>query len=175
MNAYRIIISHARTEEGQSFLARVPELPGCEAEGATRAEVLSRIEEEIESQVANMRAQGIDPPPTVEAEVADGKIQLQISSSLHQDLLFLAKSENVTLEVLLQELLARSVSQRIGGRWRGGGGAPRPEAGRSARPREGQGQRYHEIMENRADFIEYVRSLETAGTGNRPPPRRGRR
>jgi antitoxin HicB len=158
---YRIIISYST--EKQVYVAQAPELEGCTAEGATRPDAIARLEEEIAAQVANMESQGIEVPAAVEhQEQLDGKLTLTVSTSLHRDLAFLAKTENIDVETLVVELLARGVSQRWGGA-RGGGGRPRGEAG--GRRSDGTGSRYHNIMENRADFIEYVRSLEKNGQG----------
>ena len=167
--SYRMIVSYSN--EKQAYIARAPELESCSAEGATRADAVARLEEEITAQVANMESQGIEVPAPIELlEELDGKLALNVTSSLHRDLAFLAKAENVDVETLVIELLARGVSQRWGG---ARGQRPRGEAG--PRRTDGTGSRYHNIMENRADFIEYVRSLEKTGQGggNRGPGGQG--
>jgi predicted RNase H-like HicB family nuclease len=167
--SYRMIVSYSN--EKQVYVARAPELESCSAEGATRADAVAKLEEEIAAQVENMEAQGIEiPPPIEQLEELDGKLTLNVSSSLHRELTFLAKAENVDVETLVIELLARGVSQRWGG---ARGARPRSESG--PRRSDGTGSRYHNIMENRADFIEYVRSLEKTGQGggNRGPGGQG--
>jgi predicted RNase H-like HicB family nuclease len=42
---YEVVISHLSDEDGGGYLATVPELPGCMADGETRAEALERIED----------------------------------------------------------------------------------------------------------------------------------
>jgi predicted RNase H-like HicB family nuclease len=174
MNNYRMIISYST--EKQLFVARAPELESCSAEAASRAEAIAKLEEEMGAQIENMKAQEIDLPLPIDEQELPESLTLKLSNSLHRDLLSMAKAEGVELESLLVELLARGVQGR--GR---GGFRPRTEGG-PRRHQEGQGQRYHNIMENRADFIEYVRSLETGkapgtsprGGGSRGP-NRGRR
>ena len=45
MTKYEIILY--RSNEDQAFLAEVPELPGCAADGSTRQEALANVEEVI--------------------------------------------------------------------------------------------------------------------------------
>lgn len=42
MNRYEIILYWS--EEDQAYIAEVPELPGCAADGVTRQEVLANVE-----------------------------------------------------------------------------------------------------------------------------------
>jgi predicted RNase H-like HicB family nuclease len=160
MSNYRITVTYS--EDKKAFIARVPELESCEAEGETRAEAITRVEEELTAQLEVINEQGEEPPVPLDLLPFDGKLTLNITPELHRDLVFLAQAAKVELEVLITEILTRASS----GVWRSfrSGGGRRQEGGRR---REGQGQRYHEIMENRADFIEYVRRLESGPQGGR--------
>lgn len=42
---YQIVIEHLSDEDGGGYLATVPDLPGCMADGETRAEALERVED----------------------------------------------------------------------------------------------------------------------------------
>lgn len=42
---YNIVIEALSEEDGGGYLATVPQLPGCMADGETRSEALSRIED----------------------------------------------------------------------------------------------------------------------------------
>ena len=53
---YRVVISF--DSERKTFTARVPELVHCTAEGTTRAEAMTQIEQEIDALIANLHAQG---------------------------------------------------------------------------------------------------------------------
>jgi predicted RNase H-like HicB family nuclease len=162
---YRMIVSYLGSK--QVYVAQAPELPSCQAEGTTRSEAMAKLEVEMAAQVENMQTKGVEIPSPVEDLEFDGNLTLKVSPALHRDLAFMAKADAVEMDVLLTEMLAREVSQHWGGAGRG-----RPRDGRS-RPQEGQGSRYHNIMENRADFIEYVRSLDTGGGHGRGGGRRG--
>lgn len=166
MSNYRIVLTYLA--EKDQFKATAPELEQCEVEAPTRSEALAQLEEEIAARLENMKEQGIDPPRPIDQREFDGKLSLTISSTLHRELTFLAEFEKIELEALIAELLTRSITPQRHPQHRGGKGEAR-----KGRPREGQGRRYHDIMENRADFIEYVRSLEQGGGGG-GPPRRGR-
>jgi predicted RNase H-like HicB family nuclease len=163
-NKYRMIIAYS--SEKEAFVARVPELPDCQVEAPTRGEVIAEMEQALEDRLQIMEQQGAEPPPPLEELEFDGELSLKVTPELHRDLAFLARSRNVELPTLLVELLTRAASQR----W-SGGGKGRPRHDRGGRSREGQGQRYHDIMENRADFIEYVRGLDQGG--GRPGGKRG--
>jgi predicted RNase H-like HicB family nuclease len=171
MPNYRIVVSYS--EQKTAYIARAPELEGCEAEGETRAEALARLEEEITAQVDNIKEQGGEPPTPLDEQEFDGRLSLTVTGDLHRDLVFSARMQKVELEVLLTELLTRGLYGRSPAR-----GRPRQEGreGREGRGRQREGQgRYHEIMENRADFIEYVRRLEGGGGGGGRGGGRGRK
>ena len=172
---YRVLV-HRDADKGV-FVARAPELPGCLAEGATRAEAIARLEEEMSAQVHNIRQAGGEPPKPVDGGGYSGEISLKITPGLHRDLVWQSRDEGVPLEQLLTEMLTRAVE----GRGRGQGHAPDGGGQRGDRMGQGYGQRYHSVMEDRANFIEYVRGLETGaprgpggGGGGRGGRHRGR-
>jgi predicted HicB family RNase H-like nuclease len=166
---YRITVTYDQAKE--LFKASAPELEDCEVEAESRAEVVALLEQEIEDRIGNMRAQKIEPPRPIDEQELDGELSIHVSQSLHRDLLYRAKLEKVELEEYLTELLTRSLTLR-----RSSGGPPNKGQGKRGRQREGQGQRYHDIMENRADFIEYVRGLDKGDSrGGKGGGRRGQR
>jgi predicted HicB family RNase H-like nuclease len=141
-------------------VARAPELPGCLAEGATRAEAIARLEEEMSAQVHNIRQAGGDPPRPVDDGGFSGELAIKVTPTLHRDLVWQSRDEGVPLEQLLTEMLTRALDGRGRGHGRPADGAPRGD-----RMGQGYGQRYHSVMEDRANFIEYVRGLESGGRG----------
>lgn len=46
---YRIVIEALSEADGGGYLATVPDLPGCQSDGETRAEALAHAEDAIES------------------------------------------------------------------------------------------------------------------------------
>ena len=170
MDRYRIIVSSVPSKdnsanEAPGFVARAPEIANCEVSAPSRAEALQRLEEEMEARLENMQNEGTTPPPPIDELDVDGELSLKVSKQLHRDLLFTAREAGVELAPLISEVLARFVA----------GAPPRfqkrksrqesRERGRGKRS-GAQRQHYHNIMENRADFIEYVRQLDH-GEGGR--------
>jgi predicted RNase H-like HicB family nuclease len=158
------------------FIARAPELEHCSAEGATRAEAVAKLDEEIDAQLANMLSHGSTPPRAVDEEQFSGEITAKVSKQLHRDLAYQARTEGVDVDHLVGELLAAAMESRkqtrgarsgnraqpehhgndnIGNRFDGGGGRPQRGFGRG-------GQNTH-LLDDRANFIEYVRGLEQQG------------
>lgn len=174
---YRILMSY--DPERKVFTARAPELEHCSAEGATRSEAITRVEEEIDAQVRNMLASGSNPPSSVDEQVYSGEVALKLSRELHRDLVWQAHSEGVEVNQLASELFAAALEQRRQGRsprsgnrqqgeqhFNGNHGGGRPQ-GRFG------GQHYPGIMDDRANFIEYVRGLEQGGGHHQQQPGRG--
>ena len=60
MNQYEIIIYWSKDDE--CYIAEVPELPGCMADGTTRAEVLQNIELIISEWIETAALEGRDIP-----------------------------------------------------------------------------------------------------------------
>ena len=200
---YRVTLSF--DTDRKVFAARAPELAHCTGEGATRAEAIARLEEEIDAQVANMHAHGTNPPAPVDEVVVTGEIALKVSHGLHRELLWQARSEGVEVGQLAGELLAAAIEGRkqAGRQARGNGnqrsheGQQHDNVGNVANDRAGggggrgpnrggYGPRYNPMLDDRANFIEYVRNLEggqghgqgAGGGGGAPgggPGGRGRR
>lgn len=58
----RYVVIVERSDDGGSFGAYVPDLPGCVAVGETREEVLRLIREAIEFHLEGMREEGLAAP-----------------------------------------------------------------------------------------------------------------
>src|SRR5687767_11242325 len=98
MPNYRITVQY--DPERSVHVARAPELEHCSAEGATRAEALGRVEEEIDALLRNAREQGGSPPPALDDDDASlsGEIAVKVSKGLHRELHFQARAEGIELE-----------------------------------------------------------------------------
>jgi predicted RNase H-like HicB family nuclease len=191
---YRIVTSYDR--ERNLHVARVPELQSCQGEGPTRAEAIARAEQEIETQIDAIVQRGEAIPTAVDDQPAEQlAAPLQISQTLARELAWQARADGVSSDQLAGELISLGLELRRGlrtaareaqspaplaprGREQNQGGQGRDQQGNQA-PRGGpgprgergrgiSGARYHGIMEDRANFIEYVRSLENDQGGRGP-------
>ena len=168
-NQYRILV-HFDAEQDQ-FVARAPEFRDCRAAASTRAEALALVEEEISQRLETMQKEGASLPDALVGGCDPADVTLSLSGPLYRDLQALANEAGVKLEAFLTEQLARLAAVGLVARQRS-----RAEHGdRGQRGGRRGGGRYHDIMGNRADFIEYVRGLEQGGSGGgRGHKRRGR-
>jgi predicted HicB family RNase H-like nuclease len=164
--------------ERKVFIARAPELEHCSGEGASRADAIARLEEEIDAQLANMLSHGSTPPRAVDEETFNGEVSAKVSKLLHRDLVYQARSEGIDVDHFVGELLAAALESRkqhrggvrsgnmraredhvahdsVGNRFEGGG---------RSRGFGGRGTGTH-LLDDRANFIEYVRGLEQSGGG----------
>lgn len=185
---YRVLLSF--DGERKVFVARVPELPACIGEGASRSEALMNMERELDALLATLGDRSNRLPVAVDDEEVTGQLAVTLSKSLHREVLFAAKSEGVDPSQLVAELLAsglehlqRRALRRPSGSDAGAEGGPRfrdrqgdrspsNESGRyQSRPyddgvRRGErnnAARIHGLLEDRAAFMEFVRGVEAEG------------
>ncbi len=171
---YRVIVLY---DHGQKvFRARAAELEHCFGEGATRAEAISNLELEIQAQLQNMQEQSKTPPRAIDDQEWTGDISVHVSKQLHRDLAWQARIEGVELNQFLSEMIAAGLEQRRP--------ASRPQRTHS-RDRQPDGNRSHSsnrherdghsnytgMFEDRANFIQYVRSIDD---GHRDGQSRGK-
>jgi len=172
-DGYRVVVAY--DSERQGFVARVPELGLEESFASSRAEAMAAAEKKIEEAIRKAAENGEELPQPLDAEQKSGEIKLTVSSNLHRELEFMAREQGGGLEQLCSEILAAAAS----------GAKPvaravdsRPARERTERPVRGRGPRpaskdYFNILDDKASFLEYVRSLE-GGKGGRRGGGRGR-
>jgi predicted RNase H-like HicB family nuclease len=183
---YRVSVAY--DADRKVFLARVPELEHCTGEGATRAEAIAKVEEEIDAQLANMVSHGTTPPRSVDEEIFSGEVACKVSRGLHRDLVFQARAEGVDIDHLVGELLAAALEPRKQSQRAQRSGNRQPHEPQHhdniGNRHDGPGRRqggfggggrgnYHAVMDDRANFIEYVRGLENGGHGGGRGPGMG--
>ena len=98
--------------DGDLIAARVPELPGCFASGATWEEAFANLQDALASWMWTAIESGSEiPPPQGEAEPEEysGRFSVRVPRSLHRRLVIRSESESCSLNQLVSTLLAAAV------------------------------------------------------------------
>jgi predicted RNase H-like HicB family nuclease len=175
-DGYRILVKY--DGEKEQFIASVPELGDLKAVGKTRAEALEGAEAEVENAFRQAAEEGKEMPPPLDGTEFSGELTVKVSPSLHRELVYLAKTDGIEIDQLLGEIVSAGCAIRsaIKSRPQATEHKGRDSRGRDGRRdgrRPGRGNRYFNIMDDKASFMEYVRGLETGGGGGRGGRRGG--
>ena len=110
---YPISIHPLPEKDGGGFLAEVPDLPGCIADGATVEEALHEIVDAINSWIKTATELGDPiPKPSISSNFS-GQWRMRVPKHLHAALALQAKEEGVSLNMLAATLLAEGVGKRL--------------------------------------------------------------
>lgn len=96
------------TREGGGCFATHPLLEGCMAEGATAEEAVAHLADSRELWI-EARLAGGHPVPEPEGEEFSGRISLRMAPSLHARLAELADRKKISLNLLINTVLAEYV------------------------------------------------------------------
>jgi antitoxin HicB len=97
-------------DEDGSWVAEVPDLPGCLAAGDSPNEAVELAEDAIEAWIDAAQSEGRPvPPPSVVETQYSGRFVLRTPKSLHRRLAERAKSEGVSLNTLCITTLSAAV------------------------------------------------------------------
>jgi antitoxin HicB len=105
--------------DGAVIAARVPELPGCFAEGTTLSDALSNLESALETWLAAAVELGNEIPSPrgeEEPESYSGRFSVRVPRSLHRRLALRAETENCSVNQLVVSILSASVDAPIDSR-----------------------------------------------------------
>lgn len=100
-----LVYPYELTPEHDGFFARHPDLPGCMSEGDTPEEAMRNLDEAREAWIETRLENGF-PVPEPRTGDFSGKISLRMPSGLHERLSELATKEGVSLNLLLNKILA---------------------------------------------------------------------
>lgn len=102
-----------RRDEDGDWVARVEELPGCIAHGATPAQALESLDEIKAAWIEDaIEARDAIPEPRVDEKLPSGKWLQRVPRSLHKDLTETAEKEGVSLNQLVTTVLAEALGRR---------------------------------------------------------------
>lgn len=155
------------------YVAFIMEMPEVRVSGPQRESVLKELEAKLEDHLAILRNRGVVLPEAIYNRRFPDRLEAKISQGLYRRLDILSRQERVPLDQLVGELLASVIerrSERSNARPQSPIGHPGNHHQQSPRhARSGHSQhrgrgpaprRMHEALENRENFMEYVRNLE---------------
>jgi antitoxin HicB len=88
-----------------AFFAFHPDLDGCAAQGETADQAVARLDDARQLWITTRVEDGLPVPEPVTREYS-GRVLLRMSSTLHESLAYMAKRREISLNLLLNEVLA---------------------------------------------------------------------
>jgi antitoxin HicB len=110
---YPVVVRELSNEEGGGFLAEIPDLPGCMADGETAAEAVAAVENAIEEWIATAKELNRSIPEPSAIDKYSGKWVQRVPKSLHMKLAIEAKREGVSLNTLTTSLIAEGLGKKL--------------------------------------------------------------
>ena|SRR3990167_699631 len=110
---YPINIRPLDTVEGGGFIAEVPDLPGCVADGETVEEAVHEVESAIRSWIRTAKEFGDPIPKPSYILNYSGQWRIRMPKHLHAALALQAKKEGVSLNMLAATLLAEGIGKKL--------------------------------------------------------------
>jgi RNA polymerase sigma-B factor len=111
---YHIELARDADANEEGWTARVEELSGCEAHGATPDEAVQAVEAAAERWIADATANHREVPKPRPAASHSGRLMLRMPQTLHADLARAAQREDVSLNQFINGVLAAAVEWRTG-------------------------------------------------------------
>lgn len=161
------------------FRAGFLEFPELRVADESRKEAIYAAEDKLHSHLAALRQSGKPVPQPFRTREYPSTLEVPISQTLYRKLEVKRHQERVSMDQIVTEILTaacenRKVSEGNSHDNRGndrGGRRPNNQSGGKGRGgqqqgRGGQGHRrggYNDTMDNRENFMEYVRNLEKGG------------
>jgi len=105
---YPVAIRELDRNEGGGFLAEIPDLPGCMADGETIAEAIANVTDAASEWIATAKQLGRQLPDS--SQSFSGKWVQRVPKSLHQRLAVEARREGVSLNAFATALLAEGIA-----------------------------------------------------------------
>lgn len=100
------------SDEDDAWIADVPDLPGCMADGASEVAAIRAAEKAIRIWIEVANEHGREIPAPSAPSAASGKFVVRVPKSLHQRLQLMARQEGVSLNQLVLSLLAAREAEK---------------------------------------------------------------
>ena len=115
MIEYQVIIEPLSNEDGGGYLVRMPELPGCMADGKTIEDAIENAESAIEQWIATATKMGRPIPRPGSFDSYSGKWLQRVPKRLHMELVAEAEREGVSLNQLVVNLVSEGLGRKTAG------------------------------------------------------------
>ena len=115
MIEYQAIIEPLSDEDGGGYLVRVPELPGCMADGKTIEGAIKDAESAIKQWIATATKMGRPIPRPGSFDCYSGKWVQRVPKRLHMELAAEAEREGVSLNQRVVNLVSEGLGRKTAG------------------------------------------------------------
>ncbi|MFN3858785.1 MAG: toxin-antitoxin system HicB family antitoxin [Caulobacter sp.] len=102
------------TEGDSGFIAEFPDLPGCFARGATRAEAAAAGEAALRIWLERAAYLGIPIPKPGTSQGLTGHLRIRVPKTMHRDIALLSNEVRLSLNETVTQLLYRAVARAFG-------------------------------------------------------------
>ncbi|MFO1196820.1 MAG: type II toxin-antitoxin system HicB family antitoxin [Burkholderiaceae bacterium] len=116
---YAVEVRPLTDGEGGGFLATIPDLPGCMADGETQEEAIKDAKGAFEAWVGSCVEEGRPVPPPTTVTAASGRFVTRIPKSLHASLTARARAEGVSANALVATYIAAGLASGGAESWAG--------------------------------------------------------
>ncbi len=158
--SYRIILKFRAKDE--SFSAEVPELD-VSVNAKTRGEALTLAEEAIDSQVEQRAVEGEELPAPIDNEATPESISVKLAAPIYHELLFTARKTDSDPGHVAAQMIALALGNQSRPRPKEPdepSRRPKADSGAHRKRRGRKRERHHGNLDDKAEFLEYVRGLE---------------
>lgn len=111
-DGYAVVVRPLADVDGGGYVATVPDLPGCTADGETMEQAIADVQGAIDAWMETAREMG---RPIPEPGAGRAEMRQRLPRTLHLTLTEMARSEGVSLNTFIVTLLAEGVGRREAG------------------------------------------------------------
>jgi len=154
----------------RQFNAFVSEFPEVKASAGRRDAAVLEVERKLDQHLANFKRRNESLPEPFSSRRYPERLEVNLSQGLYRRLDWLSRHEKVALEQLVSEILAAGVEKRLEPPKAPERRSQHQSQNQNQQPRHSHNRRggnqnrnYHDTMDNRENFMEYVRNLEKGG------------
>ncbi len=118
LDDYPFEVRHLTAEEGGGYLVTYPDFNVCMSDGETIEEAMMNGRDALRATIESLKEGGF-PVPAPGAGPASGKFIARVPKSIHAQLTHRAKTEGVSLNMLVLSFIAEGLGRQQGPRQRG--------------------------------------------------------